>query len=79
MHDETPATPAKSDKNLKEFYANTQKDSLSWKFAGVHIDARVTRRVSSANLGADGGPAAQREQWLVVAQDVNDGPKSGMP
>ena len=60
MHDETPATPAKSDKNLKEFYANTQKDSLSRKFAGVHIDARVTSRVSSANL-AD-------EIWFAGAQ-----------
>ena len=51
MHDYHPATPAKSDKNLKEFYVLNQKVWSSWLFADVHIDARVGCGVSRANNG----------------------------
>ena len=49
MHDSTPATPAKTDKNLKDFYVTLQKNSSSSLFAGVHINARVACGVSRAN------------------------------
>ena len=73
MHDFPPATPAKTDKNLKDFYVTLQKFSSSSKFAGVHIDAHVAQKVSRANsvrrfrrVGAGAAAAGAFDWWLQV-------------